>query len=353
MLDPTFPVRADELHLSFSYPPGERRLSFAKCATDPQGWRMSAKQKLVELLGLQPIEPCEVITLRETRVGNVSIQAQVMRLDETLSVPAYLLIPDRVHDASVAVMAIHGHGIAESCIGPDNDYHHQFALALAQHGFTVLCPELRGFGCLYNLASDMPGSRLDYWNWGQHMAYSLVTDGFQHGRTLVGDTVMDLLRWEDWLARSQNVQHVRVAGISYGGDLSLTYPVFSSRVERIFASGTLGSFSVIFARCYNAPAHCIPGVLQWMDRADIAGLNAPRSIMLHYGALDTPSGENYSASYNQTVETSMSELRTIYAAFGAPDAVRLTVSPGMRHEMDHKALLGYMEEDLHDRVNWQ
>jgi hypothetical protein len=85
-----------------------------------------------------------------------------------------------------------------------------------------------------------------------------------------------------------------------------------------------------------------------MDRADIAGLNAPRSIMLHYGALDTPGGGNYSASYNGTVETSISELRTIYTAFGVPDAIRLTVSPGMRHEMDHKALLGYMEEDTHD-----
>jgi hypothetical protein len=62
----------------------------------------------------------------------------------------------------------------------------------------------------------------------------------------------------------------------YGGDLALTYAVFSTRVCRIFASGTLGSFEPIFSEGRNAPAHCVPGVLEWLDRADIAGLNAPR-----------------------------------------------------------------------------
>src|SRR4051794_9493071 len=71
----------------------------------------------------------------------------------------------------------------------------------------------------------------------------------------------DLLRWEGWLARTHGIKAVQVAGISYGGDLALTCPVFSARVERIFASGTFGSFAPIFERCYNAPAHTVPGVL--------------------------------------------------------------------------------------------
>ena len=60
------------------------------------------------------------------------------------------------------------------------------------------------------------------------------------------------------------------ANSPYGGDLALAYPVFSARVRKIFASGTHGSFSAIYARCYNAPAHCIPNVLEWMDRAENA-----------------------------------------------------------------------------------
>ena len=351
MVAPQFLVQADELNLGFSYTPGEPRLSFSRYASTSQIWHDEVKRKLSELLGLQPILPCEVTSLREIRVGDVTVRALRMRVDEMLSIPAYLLIPGEPRDAGVAVMAIHGHGEAEPCIGASDDYHHQFALVLAQHGFVVLCPELRGFGSLRNMSAGRVGEQLDYWDWGRHMAYSLVTDGFQHGHTLIGDTVMDLLRWEDWLVRVLQIQQVRVAGISYGGDLALTYPVFGSHVERIFASGILGSFEAIFRSCYNAPAHCIPGVLEWMDRADIAGLNVPRPIMLHYGALDVPGDGNYSAAYNETVEQSIRELRNIYAAYNAPNVIDLAVSPGMKHEIDNRVLIAYMEDKPHDRVN--
>ena len=125
-----------------------------------------------------------------------------------------------------------------------------------------------------------------------------------------------------------------MAGISYGGDLAVTYAVFSQRVERIYSSGSLGSFSVVFSRCYNAPAHGIPGVLKWMDRSDIAGLNAPRFQRLHYGELDTPGPDNNSASYNETVDLSLDELRNIYSAFGGDERVTLKVTRGSHHEMD-------------------
>ena len=108
-----------------------------------------------------------------------------------------------------------------------------------------------------------------------------------------------------------------------------------------WSSGTMGSFSVIFERCYNAPAHCIPGILEWMDRSDIAGLNALSPMVLHYGELDTPSPTNASASYNETVPRSLEELKEIYRAFGAENAVRLVVTSGKHHEMDIPQLLEF------------
>jgi hypothetical protein len=210
----------------------------------------------------------------------------------------------------------------------------------------VLCPEIRGFGVLSDMAADREGHRLDYWNRAKRVndrQFTLVTDALIKGETLVGETVMDLLRWEDYLAQNYAIKSVSVAGLSYGGDLALVYPVFSSRVQRIFASGTFGSFAPIFARCYNAPAHCIPSVLRWMDRADIAGLNAPRPIALHFGERDQPSKTNYSAAYNDTVPEALRQLKQIYAAAGAKDKVELIVSAGMGHEMDVEALLAFMK----------
>jgi dienelactone hydrolase len=273
-----------------------------------------------------------------------------MKIDDNLSIPAYLLIPDDTRDTSRAVMAIHGHGEVDACLGIWDDYHHSFALALAQAGHIVLCPELRGFGALFDVALQKEDSRLDYWRWGTPMAYSLVTDGFLYGKTLIGETTADLLRWEDWLAENQGITSIDAVGISYGGDLALIYPVFSQRVERIFASGTLGSFGVIFDKCYNAPAHCIPGIMQWMDRSDIAGLNVPKPILIHFGELDVPGPNNHSASYNASVPTALKELRTIYRNFGMEDRVQMHVTLGKGHEMDIPLILKFLAKHHLDQI---
>jgi dienelactone hydrolase len=344
-MDTAFYITEKDLTLNFSHGEGERRLAFGATALEPAAWRARARQKLADLLELAlPVTARGVEALRETRLeGSVRLTALRMAVSPALSIPAYLLTPEAPVTSARAVLALHGHGEAEPCIGARDDDHHAFALELARRGHIVLCPELRGFGTLKDVARHTPGARLDYWAWGEHMAYSLVSDCVLHGTSLIGETVADLLRWEGWLADARDIERVDVAGISYGGDLALTYPVFSRRVERIFASGTLGSFSVIFRRCYNAPAHVIPGVLRWMDRSDIAGLNAPRPLALHYGELDTPGPENFSASYNETVPRSLQELRAIYRAFGAEDRVQLIVSPGKKHEMDNAALATFLE----------
>ncbi len=339
-IDPQFFVREDELTLKFRHQGAERRLSFAKHHGSPEAWRRECKAKLAELLGFSLPAPCKARLLRSTTCGDVAIEAWVMQVDDSLSIPAYFLSPRS--GSQKTVMAIHGHGQAEPCIGAWDDYHHMFALNLAQAGYAVLCPAFRGFGVLGDIARQQENYCLDYWSSDRGRQFSLVTDAFLYGKTLVGAHVEDLLRWEQWLADTKGVTTLDVAGISYGGDLALTYPVFSERVRKIYASGSLGSFSVIFSRCYNAPAHCIPGILPWMDRSDIAGLNAPRPIRVHYGEADVLSPDNNSASYNETVQPSLAELKAIYKAFNAETQVSLRVTPNAVHEMENDDLRKFL-----------
>jgi dienelactone hydrolase len=343
-IDEQFFIRPDELTLRCLQKPGRRQLSFANYKGKPEDWRRVCREKLTELLGYEAPAPGAARRVRVIEHGGVTIEAWVMKVDENLSMPAYLLIPKSGGRRGHAVMAVHGHGHAEPCVGWRDDYHHQFALRLAQAGHLVLCPELRGFGALADMAASDENHWLDYWGGERGGQFTLVTDGFLYGKTVIGQTVEDLLRWEDWLAEMKEVKTFDTAGISYGGDLVITYPAFSKRVNKIYTSGSMGSFAPIFARCYNAPAHCIPGVLQWMDRSDIAGLSAPQPIRLHYGELDTPGLHNASASYNETVEPALAELRTIYRALGAEKQVSMHVTPQRRHEFDNDDLLAFLAD---------
>jgi len=345
-VDRDFLIDRAELNLRYAMPAGERALSFERVGGDFAAWRRRCKAKLADLLGFQPPQPGAVTELRRTTHEGVEVRALVMAASEDLSVPAYLLTPQAVADPSAAVMAIHGHNTdaAAMCLGLADSGYNRFALALSQAGHRVLLPIHRGFGVLRDLAYGRADRRLEY---EASMHFSYVTDAFGRGRTVVGENVEDLLRWEHWLAETMSVERVHAAGLSYGGDLALVYPLFSRRVETIFASGSCASMEAHFDRCYNGPAHCIPGILKWMDRADIAGMNAPRPLLLHFGQHDTPclepGRENLAAAYNEYADDLIRQAEAIYAAAGAAGNVRLIVTEGMGHAMDVPALNAFLE----------
>jgi cephalosporin-C deacetylase-like acetyl esterase len=192
---------------------------------------------LAELIGFEKQAAGDVKELRQTAFMGVTIHALVMTIDEGLSIPAYLLEPPEGVGRKSAVMSVHGHGSVEPTIGLRDDYHHKYALELARDGHLVLAPELRGFSTLNNLADQTPINRLDYWI-GRDSQLTAVTHPLLYGKTLIGLTIEDLIRWEDWFAGAYQLTELDTAGISYGGDLVLIYPAFSSRIRRIFASGT-------------------------------------------------------------------------------------------------------------------
>ena len=347
-MDSSFLIRPDELTLRFLHPAPARALSYKTAGGDLAAWRATCQAKLAELLGLESSAPGEVTELRQATHQGVTVNALVMTVSEDLSVPAYLLLPETDAHPGTAAMAIHGHNVrtGAGCLGLEAGLYRGFAMALARAGYVVLLPIHRGFGVLRDVSAQRPGYRMDY---EQSVHFPYVTDTFVHGRTVVGENVADLLRWEQWLAERRGIRRVLAAGLSYGGDLTFAYPVFSERVERLFASGSSGSFALHFCRCYNGPAHCVPGILEWMDRSDIAGLNAPRPLAVQYGELDTPcmnepGDENWAAAYNESVPAFFDEARAIYAAAGAGDQIRLIVTPGVGHMRDTGALLAFFRE---------
>ena len=340
-MDETFLFKPSELTLTFEHPEGRRALSFGNAGLSYSEWRVRCLAKFKELLGLEDPTPGPVRELRSTVHEGVRVRALLMSIGKTLTLPAYLLHPESNATPRRTVMALHGHGVKEmeGPLGLKEGYHKGFALKMAQAGFRVLSPFHRGFGILRDLARDHPEYSLEY---EQSMHFPYVMDTLSRGYTVVGQNVEDLLRWEHWLAVEHGAKEFAAVGASYGGDLALAYPAFSKRVERIFCSGSTGAYGLHFKRCFNGPAHCIPGFLKWMERSDIVGLNAPRPLVMHYGERDTPKKvegpKMASAAYNESVPGMMREAQAIYAAAGAKEQVQLVVTPNAGHVLDMEAV---------------
>jgi len=115
-----------------------------------RAWRERFVPRLQRLLGPWPERvPLELEITEETACEGYLRQRVVFDTEDTMSVPAYLLVPEDRTAPGSAVLAVHGHGPGKSRIcglehegPPGSDY----AAELARRGHVVLAPDLRCFG---------------------------------------------------------------------------------------------------------------------------------------------------------------------------------------------------------------
>jgi hypothetical protein len=152
-------------------------------------WVERCRVRLHELMGPEPARvPFNVETLESTECDGYRRDKIVFDTEDTMSVPAYLLVPDARLGGppGAAVLACHGHGPGKGqVVGlehtdmPNADY----ALALARRGYVVLAPDLRCFG-----------ERLD-WNPEDHYACDTnLVHAAMAGWNPLTQNVWDLMR---------------------------------------------------------------------------------------------------------------------------------------------------------------
>src|SRR5262249_38056512 len=110
-------------------------------------------------------------------------------------------------------------------------------------------------------------------------------------------------------------------GISGGGTATLFSTVLEPRLRAALVSGYLNTFR----DSVGSLAHCIdnyvPGILNWAEMYDIAGLIAPRPLVVE-------SGEKDNIFPIQASIASFEKVREIYRVFGSEDLVEQEVFPG-------------------------
>jgi len=292
------------------YAATERKLEFrANTLQEADLWRASLRGKVIELLGGFPSKrvPLEAQIQNEEDAGDFIIRTLTFRSDEWSVVPADLLIPKDLKpgEKRPAVLAHHGHGQGRKMLLDDVDAHHGFGAGFARKGFVTLVPDGRGWG----ERGEEEGR--------ENLNLILM------GKTIVGLRVWDSMVGFDLLQSLDFVDpdKLGMVGLSGGG----TVTTFTSAIDERVKCACISGYTCTWLGSIMAMSHCacnfIPGILEWAENYDVAGLIAPRPLIVEAGDQDP-------IFPLPAVKEAYAKLEEIYEVYGVREKLDLDVFSG-------------------------
>jgi dienelactone hydrolase len=290
-------------------------------------WQKRLGSKLVELVGGFPStrDPLRPETLESREFPAYRREKIVFDSRRGVSVLAYVLTPRTAAAPSPAVICIPGHGRGvDDIVGIDDQgrdrtdkagYQHDFAIQVAEAGMVAVALEPLGFGCRRDAITARRGL-------GTSACQPAAGGALLVGGTMIGWRVWDVMRTIDYIATRPDldVRRVGCMGISGGGTVTLFGAALDPRIRAAMVSGYLNTFQ----HSVGSLSHCIdnyvPGILNWAEMHDIAGLIAPLPLFVESGERDNI------FPIAASIE-SVSRVRDVYAVFGSAEHVEHEVFP--------------------------
>ncbi|MBL8229103.1 MAG: acetylxylan esterase [Bryobacterales bacterium] len=266
----------------------------AGSAKQAEAWQKKLRPKVAELVGLAALDKSEALDAKilETReFPGYRREKFVFTSRPGLGVLGYILTPKNGQSQHPAVICLPGHGRGvDDIVGIDDKgrdrtdkagYQHDFAIQVVEKGMTAVAIEQMAFGCRRDARTSKGGL-------GRSACQPTAGAALLLGETMIGWRVRDVMRTIDYLETRPDIDSKRigVTGISGGGTITVFSAALEPRIRAAFASGYLNTFrDSIFSI-----AHCIdnyvPGILEWAEMHDVAGLIAPRPFFAESGTKD-------------------------------------------------------------------
>ena len=312
------------------YAAAPRQLSFqARTRSQAEAWQKKLRLKLTDLVGGFPADrhPLRPITLETRTFPGYRREKIVFDSRPGVSALAYVLIPDKAKTPAPVMICVPGHGRGvDDIVGIDDrgrdrtdkaaaGYQHDFAIQVVEAGMAAVAIEPLAFGCRRDPLTVKKGL-------SAYACQPSAGGALLVGQTMIGWRVWDVMRTLDYIATRSDLDSSRVGlmGISGGGTVTVFSTALEPRLKVAMVSGYLNTFR----DSVGSLAHCIdnyvPGILNWAEMHDIAGLIAPRPLFSEAGERDAI------FPIKASVE-SFNKVREIYGIFGAADLVEQEVIP--------------------------
>lgn len=292
-------------------------------------WRREALPRYMELLGSFPDRvPLDAEVESAVEDGDLIRERVVFDSEAFMSVPCQVLRPKSMdaNGRNAAIICSHGHGpfgkdpVAGIRSSPEHvdsiaQHNYNYGELMAKAGYLTICPDLRVFGERRDGRDPFPGRDPCNVNFCKGALLGIYT------LTL---NIWDMKCCVDYLETRPEVDPKRVGmmGLSQGG----TMTTFTTAAEpRIKAADIIGyvnpwrKFGI--ERANFCGSQIVPGIYRYLDTDDIAGLIAPRPLLLEMGIYDN-------CFFIQDMLQGYEGVKRIYQAAGAADVLWAEVHSG-------------------------
>jgi dienelactone hydrolase len=333
------------------YDPAQAPLRFnAGSPQEAEDWQKTVRPALLQQIGFQnlPAVPFNPQLIEEVDKGDYVRQKILLSTAPDLLMPVYLLIPKAAARPLATVIAYHGHGYGVKDIvglhknGRERNqpfgYHKDFAVELVRKGFLVAAPEISCFGERQTdftyldkeLGQDVPNSTCTH----------TAVMAFHLGGSVVGLRVHDSLRLVDYLQTRPDVDSGAIGAMGISGGGMATF--FSTCVDPRICACVVSGYFCTFQDSILAMGHClcnfIPGLARFGEMYDLAGLIAPRPMLVESADRD-PIFPRFA------VEKSIAMARQEYQVFQAADQLETDYFPG-GHQISGARAYDFLKEKL-------
>jgi len=287
-----------------------------------QAWQAEARPVLCRMIGLEKIAASvgghkpRVELLEAEDLGDFTRQRGSIESEPDVRIPFWLLKPkgpgpwplgvfphghDPVgHDTSAGIYASEAR--RQKAMAEDRDV----AVQAVRLGFVAVAPAVRGLSV--DGVPDLHGRH------GRRSCRSQLMHCLLVGRTPTGERVWDMQRILDWATALPEVDAGRVLmmGNSGGGMVTIYTAACDLRVTVAVPSCSFAPTVSRAGYIFHCDCNMVPGLLEFGDLSDVAGLIAPRHLL-------TVSGRGDALHSDAAVQRAATHVRSIYRAAGCPE----------------------------------
>src|SRR3954468_3572661 len=307
------------------------RLTFrAKDKAEAEAWQEQLRSKLTELIGGFPARtPLRPRTIETRDFPGYRREKFVFESRPGLTAIGYLLLPKTGKSPHPSVVCVPGHGRGvDDIVGIDENgrdrtekpfYERDFAIQVVEHGMAAVAVEPIAFGYRRDEITKRKGP-------GVSACQPAAGSALLLGQTMIGWRVWDVMRTLDWIETRPELDRNRIGcmGISGGGTCAQFSTALDGRIKAAFISGYLNSFRDSIMSVSHCIDNYVPGILNWAENYDIAGLIAPRPLFSEGGDRDP-------IFPVAATRESFERVKEVYEAFGVPDRAGQEIFSGI-HE---------------------